>query len=220
MTARKLCPYCGAGISGSEVCSSCGNALEHGVLARPDEHSAVWMIDIPLVNNRFIMWDVFRAFFIAGGIMFLIMAVIFLFQGEYDVIPMMALVSLCCTGFLIVLGIFAMAVMLRNRIRSSFTIDQRGIGYAMNDKLARFWARAAIVGGSVRGNLTVTGSGLLAASRKQERYSWRDLKSYRAFPKSGVIELRNSWRVVVRLYCPEEAFEIILGLVRKHVPPA
>jgi len=130
-------------------------------------------------------------------------------EGEPALLPLE--VPLMVGGILLAL-FFTVGVLMGNRFTMTFVVKPDGVTYSSGTHEKR-WNRAAVLFGALARNATTTGAGLLATSREQGGWKWRELHSARYFPRQRVISLRNSWRTVLRLHCTAEDYERVRAAV-------
>lgn len=179
-----------------------------------------WRIDIPLVNNRFVLWDSVKVTLISAGIMWALVAILSLAaDGEPLLLPL-GFVAVV-TAIVWVLLLLACLILL-NRWGFTNTLYEEGAGYESGEREKRVNRLLSGFGllGSLSGSTGGLGSALLARSREDGFYPWTDVHRLISHPGPRVISLRNSWRVVYRLYCTPDNFEQALALCERKVGEA
>ena len=132
-------------ISGSRFCSQCGNPLIHEKPAavtetaqapppsadlQPKGHQTgqelSWQVNVPLLTDQFIMYDLLKVWGFSTLFLFLIMVAIFIFERNWRcLISMLPLVGLTSLGIL-VLFILVMLVFFGNRFPMGFMLGPKG----------------------------------------------------------------------------------------------
>jgi Zn-dependent protease with chaperone function len=180
-----------------------------------------WSISVPLVNNRFSLWDTLKVVFWTGVGCYGCLGAMVLFTGgarhfPWGRVAVGLAAAVTALGLLMLLG---MLLWFRNRFEIRFVISGKGIAYQSLSRRARLGNRAAIIGGLLLGSGQVVGGGLLAASRESGFYKWTTVRAVNDHPAERVLSLRNRWRCVIRLFCSAENYESVRALVRAHLPP-
>ena len=108
-----------------------------------------------------------------------------------------------------------MLVIFRNRIWARFTLDEKGALYE-SGKLIKKAAYVSIGLGILSVNPLLLGAGMIGKVRSAQGMGWRDVKRISASPRWQVVTLFNSWRPVLRLYCPtQEIYEEALAITKQ-----
>lgn len=178
----------------------------------PASDALSWQYDIPLVNNRFILWDAFRV--IAFSVLMIVALTWFisLLIGDPVLLPIEFLALIA--GIVIALFLFVVLVVFRNRYRARFSLDSKqaifeGIGWGDSG-----WDRAmkrllkVLAFFAVRGDPTAMGGAV--------SIRWHEVRKVSVNQRARVISLGNEWRVVIRLYCPPEVFNRAAAHVTAH----
>lgn len=172
-----------------------------------------WTYDIPLLTDRFMLWDFTRVILLSVIGMYLFVALGGLIV-EQELIILPAQVFLLVTG--IMAGLFVLtALLLGNRQRARFVVSAKGVEYYAA-KRERALSRLAVVAGLLARNATAAGAGVLAVSREDHLVPWSAIEKVIVHAGARVIVLRNSWRTVQRLYCPEDRFDSIAEAVTAY----
>ena len=232
-TQPALCSRCGAAsICGSRFCSQCGNplipekpaavpetaqALPPSAALQPKGHQTgqelSWQVNVPLLTDQFIMYDLLKVWGVSTLILFLIMVAIFTFERNWrSLISMLPLVGLTSLG-LLVLFVLVMLVFFGNRFPMGFILSPQGAMVASLSQRGRWGNRLAVILGALAGKPGVAGAGLLVMSRESVGISWDEVRRLNIHPETRVISLMDSWHVVLRLYCtPQNYDQVLLAL--------
>lgn len=230
-----VCPQCGTLIpSGSSGCSRCSSpatreeppqasitaaasphAPEDGTQKAEGPEEIFWEINVPLLTDQFIMYDLLKVWGISSLILFLIMTAIFIYERNwrnfFNVLPVLGLVSL---GIL-ALFILVMLVYFGNRFPMGFGLGPQGALATSLSRRGRWGNRLAVILGALAGKPGLAGSGLLAMARESVGVSWDEVRRIKVHSKARVISLMDSWHVAVRLYCTPKNYDIVLQSVQK-----
>lgn len=197
-----------------------GNHHDPYAVAQDLRTGREWEFSVPLVTNRFFLYDtikvLFWTFFIfTGG-----MLIIFSFQKGIDsVIPFLKMMALIFLGFLVAIPGVALFFFC-NRYPMRFEITARGAFYSSLSRLAAVSNRAAVVAGLLSLKAGIAGAGLISMSQESGGILWEDVHRIREHPARHVITLMNRWRAVLRLYCTAEDYPHLLEFVRSHTAAA
>lgn len=170
-----------------------------------------WEVRVPLLTSRFMLWDFGKVIVISVAIMYALVAVMGWFvDGEFVLMPLV--VFPIAAGAMALL--FAIAcLLLGNRFTMRLAVGPEGVVYS-SGAAERRWNRAAIILGLLAGSASATGAGLLASSREEGGFPWSDIHRANEHPAQRVISLRDSWHVVLRLYCTPDNYDRVLAVVR------
>lgn len=175
-----------------------------------------WHVQMPLLTNRFFLYDMVKLFFWTGLILFAILSCISIASGHPGQIPGIAAVGCIILGGIAFLFVLISLVFFGNRWPMAFLVAPAGISYESQSRRGKIANRVAIVAGALTGNPGAVGAGLLAASREEGMLLWREIRRIKANPDLRSISVMNSWRVVVRLYCTPENFTEVVNLVQQY----
>jgi hypothetical protein len=180
----------------------------------PPSGTFSWEINIPLITNRFILYDLVKmlglAFLIIGALFF----PVFLWAGIMpSFIPILGLFAGCLVFFGLILSL-VMLFFFTNRFPASFSISTEGIEFKSISKRGKGGNRGAVLAGILGKNPALSGAGLLGLSREKGKFSWREIHRVKYHPRSGVITLMNRWRVLLRLYCSLGDFSVVAARVK------
>lgn len=215
----QTCPECGAVSSAqSQFCGQCGAGF-------PDpspEHQ--WMISIPMLNNRFMLYDLVKLLFWTGLIIAILMFVMLAAFGPgHDFLEsyfqLMRMFAYVLAGFA-VMFLAIMLLFFGNRYRTGFTIDRNGVGWSSLMSRSKWANRAAVVAGILAAKPGVAGAGLLAQSQEQGIVEWDEIRKLKFYPALCTISVMNSWRVVIRLNCTPENYPAIADTLKRKATKA
>jgi hypothetical protein len=171
---------------------------------------------IPLVTNPFLWADMLKVLGLVYVLLFGFMLWILRDEPWDEVVPAWRVVTLCVLAVLALLQ-FVCLVVFRNGFGARFTLDAKGVGYESGRRAARVGTWIGILFRSP----SVTGASLLAETQSTMLMPWKDVRKVTAFPRRKVITLSNSWRPVLRVYCPdEETYQRALAFVNAFGPQA
>lgn len=177
-----------------------------------------WETAIPLLTNPFIWLDLAKALavpvMVFGGIILAVLA------GD-DRPNWAGAAGALGIALAVIVALFVLVelAVFRNRIAARFCLDAKGVDYA-GGPTPRWLSRAGSIAGLVAGSPRLAGASLIAASADSLRLPWRSLRKATLFPRQRVITLSNSWRPVIRLYCPTAEIYLSASRIVERVLPA
>lgn len=170
---------------------------------------------IPLLNNRFMLWDFLKVIVISVAALWVAVFAVSLAVDPNDPVLLPWQLPVLCGGIVAVLFVIACLVM-GNGYGATFVIDDEGVGWDSGPKEKRVNTAVAIAG-VLAGSAQVTGAGLLARSEQSGLIPWGKIRRLNVHPGPRVISVRNGWRVVVRLYVPAGIWDAVLARLRRGV---
>ena len=174
-----------------------------------------WDISVPLLTNRFMLFDFMRWMLLTYGVMALVACLIGLIARDVEVFwGICQLLGLVCAG-MTVLFILIMLFFFRNRMELAFAIDKDGINALVASRRAKTGNRLALLLGILAGKPGVAGAGLAARAQENTRLEFAELRRVRFSPGPAVISLRDKWFRHVRLYCRPENYSEAERLVER-----
>ncbi|BAH74406.1 hypothetical protein [Solidesulfovibrio magneticus] len=174
-----------------------------------------WDITVPLLTNRFMLFDFARWMLLTYGVMMLVACLIGLFARDLGVLwGVCQLFGLVCAG-ITVLFVVIMLIVFRNRMELAFVIDKDGVNALVASRRAKAGNRLAMLLGLLAGKPGVAGAGLLARAQENTRLEFAELRRVRFSPGPAVISLRDKWFRHVRLYCRPDNYAEVEKLVER-----
>ncbi len=169
----------------------------------PTQDSLSWTYNIPLLTNRFILWDAIRilviCIMILNGLIFIISVLV----GDPLVLPIE--IILLIVGIVAGLLLFVALVIFGNRYFARYTLNAKeaefeGIGWGPGG-----WHRL------MKGLLKIVAFFSLRSDPTEGQgavsIKWRDVRKVNVHHGARVISLHNSWRTVIRLQCSPDIFD-------------
>ena len=181
-----------------------------------DAPEFVWAAEMPLLTNRFFLYDGLKLFVWLTVILSALVGAMFGISGSLSkAMPILEMFGWIVAGILYLFVLIAWIV-LGNRYPMAFRIAPESIGWVSLSRRARIANRMAVVAGAATGSLTGAGAGLLAMSQESGRLPWSKLRKVKKYPEERVITLMKSWRVAARLYCTPENYAQVAQLVDRY----
>lgn len=177
----------------------------------PDPDTLTWQYDIPLITNRYILWDVFRIIALSLTIMIGLVWLIGVLLDDPVSLPIEFL--LLIGGIVVALFLFVALVIFGNRYRAGFVLDSKqavfqGIGWGDTT-----WARTMKRGLKVLAFFAAQSD---PTKTSTTNIRWREIRKVNVNRSARVIALCDAWHVVIRLYCPPAIFDQALAHVQRH----
>lgn len=164
-----------------------------------------WEIEVSILGSRTMLSGLVKIFGIAGLVMWALMAFLFAVQGEWKQIWPITQLVVMVMGGITVLTLIASVLVLGNRMRMRYRLDDEGITADMLDRRVKAAQTMAIVGGLLAGKPGAIGSGLISRSRNTEHTVWSAVARVDLDEHDHAIGLRNAWRTMILVYCrPQE----------------
>jgi hypothetical protein len=231
----RFCDRCGSAVApGSGHCPRCGNLItpeapgdgtatglgspgppkDLAGQGLPATGEISWEVSVPLLTNRFILYDLLKVWGISSLILFLILTGISVYDWKWRVftgmLPVAGLVSAGLLGLLILvmLGFFW------NRFPMGFSLSPRGARVVSLSRRGRGGNRLAVILGALAGKPGVAGAGLLGLAQEIATVGWDDVRRVNIHAPARVISLMDSWHVVMRLYCTPQNYAVVLEAVQ------
>ena len=177
-----------------------------------------WQIDVPLLTNRFIVYDLFKVVGITGVIFFVLLTGISIaVDGKValkNISILAQLGGLAMLGLLVLL-VLVMLLFFFNYFPMQFHLSPQGTRVESLSQRGKWGNRVAVVLGVLSGKPGLAGAGLLGMAQEMVSVEWREVYRINVYPQTRVISLMNSWRVVVRLYCTPDNFSQVVEAVRE-----
>ena len=178
----------------------------------PTQDSLSWTYNVPLITNRFILWDAIRILVICVMILDGLIFIISVLAGDPLMLPIEF--TLLIVGIVAGLLFFVALVIFGNRYYARYTLNAKeavfeGIGWGPGG-----WHRL------MKGLLKIVAFFSLRSDPTEGQgavsIKWRDVRKVNVHHGARVISLHNSWRTVIRLQCPPEIFDQVIERVQTY----
>ncbi|GEM_PF-4298363 len=227
-TVAHFCSGCGAPlVENAKFCEKCGahvgDATAAGAERAPEPAPVTpaasgryqWDYAMPLVTSRFFLADTVLALGIAIVAMYGLVAVAGLIaEGKPVLLPWQMGAGLF-VGLFLLFGVISLAV-FQNRVDVTYVVDRNGITQTAGAK-ARKVNRIVLVLALLSGKGGAIGSGLLAQSREETHIGWTEVRGLWLHPKDHVIEVRDTYFRMTRIFCPPELYDAVAAMVHAGV---
>ncbi len=185
---------------------------------KPSDEALTWEYDVPILTNPFLLWDVVRVFVISAAIIEgIVWLMAFLFTDD----PLWLPPQIWLVALGVIVGLFVLiGLMFANRFSMRFAVNAKGASGMVSRRegkrrVYRFLKWLGVVLFFFSGQMIGTPS-----PQGGESIPWREVHKVTVHRRLRVISLRDSWHVVLRLYCPKELFEEIAARVQEYASQA
>lgn len=192
-----------------------------GLELSPDGQEVSWEVKISLINNRFMQWATFK-FLLALAPVLLLAWGLWAFNDPYAKTPLKGTL-IVSGGSLVTIYIlfqFVYLVFFFNRYHKRFLLTPKGVGFATSGGTRVLISLVSMLGrtaGAAGGNLGLTSSSLMQSAQIDHFLPWRKVRKVKVHAGPRVISLKNSWRMLMRIYCPNpEVFQAALDRVTRQ----
>ena len=197
---------------------------ETGPDASPDGQEISWPVKVSLINNRFMQWVTLKVLLVLTPVLLLGLGLLF-FNATWAKTPLKGTLVISGLSLVAVYIVFQLAYLLFffNRYHKRYLLNPEGVGFATIGGTRVLISLVSILGGAAGlagGNPGLTGSALMQSARMDRFLPWDKVRKVVVHQGPLVVSLKNSWRVLMRIYCPERRiFEEVLDRVPQYLPP-
>jgi len=174
-----------------------------------------WETVFSLMTNRFFLYDMVKFFAWTFVSVTVFLAIMFGLVGNLAGLGHFFPIVASTLGGLFVLTIGISLVVLGNRYPIRYTLTDRALLWQDLSRAGRKASRLAILLGALSGSPAAAGAGLLSKSQETGKILWKDVRLFKEHPQQGVISVKNSWRVVIRLYCTTDNYASVAETLRR-----
>lgn len=172
-----------------------------------------WKINIPLINNRFVISNVIQGIALTLLLFFVIIGSIFGWANGMEGVGQAFIACLWAGVFLVMISVLTLAVFLGNKYLLEFTINEEGVVMKSRSEQAHFAHRLALILGVLGRNLATVGAGAAGVAGETSRMPWNKIKSVKAYPDKKIIRLKRNFFETMFVYCTEENFKDVSALI-------
>ena len=174
-----------------------------------------WSKKIPFFRNTYLLRSIFLAYLASILIFSIIIAAIFIADGDADQLGQIALPMLGVFLFLLVLFLFSTWIAIGNKYAVRYTINKQGVTIAGTKDKAKDIRKLAITAGILTANPRLLGSGLLV--RKDIiQIPWKDMNELSWDTARNKLKISCSFWNQVGLHYPRERQKDIEKLIEKY----
>ena len=172
-----------------------------------------WRIQIKLINNRFIVWNVVKGLIITLIVLFVIFALIFSLNSGLAGLKMALIVCFWIALFIIVISILTLTVILGNKYPLEFVIDENGITMKGDSNRAKKVHRLALILGLLGRSSATAGAGALGVAGEIETCSWKEIDSVKIYEDVKVVAAKKNIVQTMYIFCTENNFKEVSSLI-------
>lgn len=174
-----------------------------------------WQIEIPLINNRFIIGNVMKGIALTLLLFFIIIGSIFGGSNGMKGVEQALMASLWAGLFLVIVSVFTLGVFLGNKYLLDFNINEEGVIMKSRSERAHFVHRLALIMGLLGRNMAAAGAGVAGVAGETSYMPWNKIKSIKVYPEKKTIRLKRNFLETIYVYCTEGDFESVSALIAR-----
>ncbi len=180
----------------AKVCPRCGKPV-----TPPTAAAISWTIDVPLINNPYILRNVGLGLAVALAIFFSITGGIFGYAGGWNGVKQALLFTAGLAVFFLVVSVFTLWVVLGNRYRMEFSLDEQAIIIASRSSRAHTAHRLALILGMLARNPAAVAAGAGAVSGETVSLAWKNARGFTAHPEKQTIIIKRKFLPSLYIFC-------------------
>ena len=174
-----------------------------------------WGIDVPLLNNAYMVMDIlFVILGSAGGLG----AILFLVMGGESILAILEILVIA-VGALIVLAFLVIGTIFLNTMDLVFKVDGDGIRCDLGEYTSNL-NRLAWKMGSISQRINPLSLSLVAKNQDTTFVAWTDIEKAVFDGRKRVISVSSARRLLLRVYCTPENYEKVAETVEGMLPDA
>lgn len=137
--------------------------------------------------------------------------------GKWDTIPWIVMMAGAVVGGLFVLGLIGALFVYGNRMSMRFRIDAKGVSTTVTDRRAKAVYALLMLFGTLAGRPSAEGTGLLAATGRQQSAAWKRVTAVRFSPRWRTVTLIEGWHTAAVLFCRTDNYEAVADRARTEM---
>ena len=202
-SSPSFCTQCGTALGlNVRFCGKCGSKIGGNV-----ENAVTWQLNVPLINNRFILGDTVMGCLLTTALAAIFFGVIFgIGGGGKGVLQGLMFAGVAGLG-LLVFSFLVLLVFFGNRYPMEFTIQESGLSVVSRSDRAHKANRLALILGVLAGKPGLAGAGLMATSRELRSLRWEEVRSVQKYPHERVILVKGGFLERLHVFCTPDNFE-------------
>jgi len=172
-----------------------------------------WRIDVPLLNNSYMVMDIlFVILGTAGGLG----AILFLVIGGESILAILEILVIA-VGALIVLAFLVIGTIFLNTMDLVFKVNGDGVRCDLGDYTSNL-NRIAWKMGSISQRINPLSSSLVARNQDTTFVPWTDIEKAVFDGRKRVISVSSARRLLLRIYCTPENYDGVANVVEEMLP--
>lgn len=180
-----------------------------------------WVYEVKMLKTPAMLFTVLKVFGIAIAAIWLLVSIM---SGFDDFLEMskIFLIILAGAAVLSVLAYLIIAAINGGKYCVLFEMNETGLRHIQvprQFKKAQVVSWITMLAGAIAGNPTVTGAGILAASRNSLATEFPKVRSIKPVPAQHLIKV-NSPFSKNQVFVDEQGYDFVLNFIRSHCPKA
>lgn len=180
-----------------------------------------WVYEVKMLKTPAMLFTVLKVFGIAIAAIWLLVSIM---SGFDDFLEMtkIFLIILAGAAVLSVLAYLVIAAINGGKYCVLFEMNETGLRHIQvprQFKKAQVVSWITMLAGAIAGNPTVTGAGILAASRNSLATEFPKVRSIKPVPAQHLIKV-NSPFSKNQVFVDEQGYDFVLNFIRSHCPKA
>lgn len=176
-----------------------------------------WQVEIPLINNPFILLNVLKGLMLTLIILFIILGLILGLTNGITGLKMALFACFWVGIFYIFISIFTLLIVLGNRYPLEFIINNEGIIMQSQSKRAKGAHRLALILGLLGGGKGTMAAGASGIHSEVFKCPWKGIKSVKLYPEKKVVAAKQNFIQIMYVFCTEENFSQVSEVIMKNL---
>lgn len=175
-----------------------------------------WHIIISISKNPLLWFQLLMVISVSSFLILLLFLGFNLFENDWNSIPDSFVIALSVAAGMFILFSLVLLVMFWRGVPTKYVLQDERIEQHTLSKSVKITNRLgplAILSGSSAG-ITTAGSSLLARTRDLIAVEWIEVSGVDEFPARKEIRLKNNWRTIMQVFCPDEQFVNISQFIK------
>ena len=172
-----------------------------------------WGIDVPLLNNSYMVMDILFVILGSAGALGVIL---FLVTGGESIIDILEILVIAVGG-LIVLAFLVIGTIFLNRMDLVFKVDGAGVRCDLGEYTGNL-NRLAWKMGSISQRINPFSSSLIAKNQDTTFVPWGAIEKAVFDGRKRVISVSSARRLLLRVYCTPENYDGVAKVVEEMLP--
>ena len=180
-----------------------------------------WVYEVKMLKTPAILVTLYKIFGIVIAAVWLLICIMSGFDNFLELTKWF-LVILAGFAVLVALGYLIVAAVYGGKYCVLFEMNEAGLRHIQvprQYKKAQVLSFIAVLAGAIAGNPTVSGAGILSASRNSLATDFRKVRTITPVPAQHLIKV-NSPFSKNQVYVDDEGYDFVLNFIRSHCPKA
>ena len=180
-----------------------------------------WVYEVKMLKTPAMLFTIYKIFGIIFVAIWLMIGITSGFENFLEVSKWFV-IALAGFAVLILLAYLIVAAVYGGKYCVLFEMNETGLRHIQvprQYKKAQVLSFIAMLAGAIAGNPTVTGAGILSASRNSLATSFPKVRSIKPIPEQHLIKV-NSPFSKNQVFVDDEGYDFVLNYIRSHCPKA